>query len=255
MIGRMEAHILNISNFRWNNSAISVPARSADLFRDCIAFMATALFSSWSASAVSKEIYVFSDAKGRANWSTQAVDERASLAFSVESTISGPRSQAAAPRDRRLASKPSRVSPDLLTLIEEACREHGLDPDMVIALIQVESRFNTNAVSPKGARGLMQLMPATAKRYGITTISELHNPAQNLDAGMRHLKELLKLHKGNWALAIASYNAGEYAVARHGARIPRFQETMLYVPAVFAAAAKRKAEISSISDSNYSSAQ
>lgn len=126
---------------------------------------------------------------------------------------------------------------------------------MVFALIQVESRFNTYAVSPKGARGLMQLMPATAKRYGITTIRELHNPARNLDAGIRYLKELLKMHEGNWALAIASYNAGEYAVARHGARIPRFQETMLYVPAVFAEAAKRKAEVSFISGSNYLSAQ
>jgi soluble lytic murein transglycosylase-like protein len=82
----------------------------------------------------------------------------------------------------------------------------------------------------------MQLMPATAARYGVTDPGD---PAQNIDAGVRHLKDLLNVqHQGNVALALAAYNAGQGAVARHGGRIPPYRETMLYVPAVLAAAAR-----------------
>lgn len=80
----------------------------------------------------------------------------------------------------------------------------------------------------------MQLMPATAKRYGMKNVQELHAPAKNIDMGVRHLKELLNLHNGQVSLAIASYNAGQGAVSKYGQRIPQYRETMIYVPAVLA---------------------
>jgi len=97
------------------------------------------------------------------------------------------------------------------------------------AIAHVESRFNTNAVSPAGAAGIMQLMPATAKRYG--TLNR-HDPAQNIDGGARYFRDLLKLYSGNIALALAAYNSGEGSVERHAKRVPPFRETMLYVPEV-----------------------
>ena len=83
----------------------------------------------------------------------------------------------------------------------------------------------------------MQLMPATAAQYGVT---DPFNPAQNIEAGILHVKYLLALHHGNLALALAAYNAGEGAVARHSGRIPPFRETMLYVPAVLARLQKNR---------------
>lgn len=133
----------------------------------------------------------------------------------------------------------SEITPDgklqLKPLIEHYARLHQVQPELVAAVVGVESGYNARAVSPKGALGAMQLMPATAARYGVTNPED---PAQNIDAGVRHLKDLLNEHQGNVALALAAYNAGPAAVARHGGRIPPYRETMLYVPAVLAAAAR-----------------
>lgn len=115
--------------------------------------------------------------------------------------------------------------------IEKLSSKHGVDPVLVKAIIDVESNGSSTAVSTKGASGAMQLMPATAAMYGVTDPTD---PAQNIDAGIRHLKRLLALYDGNVALSLAAYNAGEGAVARHAARIPPYRETMLYVPAVLA---------------------
>lgn len=116
-------------------------------------------------------------------------------------------------------------------LIEQLARKHSVDPALVKAVIDVESRGNTAAVSPRGATGAMQLLPSTAAMYGVT---ELTDPAQNIEAGILHLKYLLARHDNNLSLALAAYNAGEGAVAKHAARIPPYRETMLYVPAVLA---------------------
>lgn len=126
-------------------------------------------------------------------------------------------------------------------LIHAAAERHGLDTALVAAVIQVESARRTQAVSPKGARGLMQMMPATAARYGIHDARRLHDPATAIDAGVRHLKDLLRQHGGNTALALAAYNAGAGAVTRHGDRVPPYKETLLYVPAVMARAAATSA--------------
>lgn len=126
----------------------------------------------------------------------------------------------------------------LSALIDRLCLKHGMESSLVHAIIDIESGFNPRAVSPKGALGVMQLMPATAARFGVTDRAD---PAQNIEAGIRYLKRLLEMHQDNLALALAAYNAGEGAVARRGRRIPAYRETMLYVPAVLARLQARRA--------------
>jgi hypothetical protein len=113
-------------------------------------------------------------------------------------------------------------------LAEPIAREHGLDPDLVLAVIAVESAFDVNAVSPKNAQGLMQLIPATAKRF---QVEDPFNPAQNVRGGTSYLRWLSDRFAGNTALVLAGYNAGEGAVENHGG-IPPFTETQRYVQAV-----------------------
>lgn len=110
------------------------------------------------------------------------------------------------------------------TYIEQYAAKYGVDPVLVRAVIQVESDFNPQCVSHKGARGLMQLMPGTAKRYGVT---EVHDPEQNIQAGVRYLAFLLELF-GDVPRALAGYNAGEGAVMKYGG-IPPYRETSTYV--------------------------
>jgi soluble lytic murein transglycosylase-like protein len=114
---------------------------------------------------------------------------------------------------------------DIDRYIEEAAARHNVDPDLVRAVIKVESNFNPRAVSRKGAMGLMQLMPATARRYDV---SNPFDARQNVDAGVRHLKGLLENFRGNVPLTLAAYNAGEGAVERSGG-IPPYTETRNYV--------------------------
>jgi hypothetical protein len=119
---------------------------------------------------------------------------------------------------------------DLQRLAIEAARRHGLDPELVLAVVSVESGFRPQAVSPKGAQGLMQLMPATAASLGV---DDAFDPEQNLDGGVRHLGTLLTLYGGDLPRALAAYNAGESAVARHGG-IPPYRETRAYVKRILA---------------------
>lgn len=113
--------------------------------------------------------------------------------------------------------------------IDAAARRNNLDPALVHAVIQVESGYRSQAVSPKGAVGLMQLMPETAERFGVTLPSQ---PEANLAAGTRYLRTLLDLFDQRLDLALAAYNAGEGAVIRHRNQIPPYRETQDYVPAV-----------------------
>lgn len=114
-------------------------------------------------------------------------------------------------------------------LITEAAARHEIEPALIKAVIRAESNFDPRAVSRKGARGLMQLMPETARQYGLADAFE---PRANIEAGVRHLKMLLDRYAGDLRLALAAYNAGEQAVERYGRRVPPFPETQGYVRAV-----------------------
>jgi soluble lytic murein transglycosylase-like protein len=112
--------------------------------------------------------------------------------------------------------------------IQEAAKRHGVPPDLVVAIIEVESNFRDRASSPKGARGLMQLMPATAASLGLHDPFE---PSRNIDAGVRHLRRLMKQFDADLPLVLAAYNAGEGAVLEH-CGIPPYPETRAYVARV-----------------------
>jgi soluble lytic murein transglycosylase-like protein len=112
------------------------------------------------------------------------------------------------------------------TLVRFYGNKYGVDPYLIFCLMHQESRFTTNAISPKGARGLMQMMPGTAARYGVTNPNDV---AQSIMGGTHYLKDLLQMFNGRIDLALAGYNAGEYAVIKHGYTVPPYQETRNYV--------------------------
>ncbi len=114
---------------------------------------------------------------------------------------------------------------DIDSAIEEAAARHNVDPNLVRAVVKVESNFNPNAVSRKGAMGLMQLMPSTARQL---KVNNPFDPEQNVDAGVRHLKQLLESYGGDIKLTLAAYNAGAGAVARSSG-VPHYAETQNYV--------------------------
>lgn len=115
------------------------------------------------------------------------------------------------------------------TVVDEAAKATALPSALLHAVIQVESGYNTNAISPKGARGLMQLMPDTAKQFAV---KNPHDPRQNVMAGAQYLKALQQQFNGDIRLALAAYNAGPATVLRYGSRIPPIAETRQYVPKV-----------------------
>jgi soluble lytic murein transglycosylase-like protein len=114
-------------------------------------------------------------------------------------------------------------------VVAQAAGRFGIDAALLHAVISVESGYNPKAVSKRGAAGLMQLMPETAKRFGV---ADVFDPADNVRAGAQYLTYLLKLFDQDLALALAAYNAGEAAVIKYGKRIPPYRETAAYVPKV-----------------------
>lgn len=114
-------------------------------------------------------------------------------------------------------------------IIEDAAQTYAVDKAFLHAVITAESGYNPNAISPKGATGLMQLMPATARRYGVYN---LRDPQENIRGGAQYLRDLLRMFNNDKRLALAAYNAGENAVIKYGYTIPPFSETLNYVPKV-----------------------
>jgi len=115
--------------------------------------------------------------------------------------------------------------------VQEAARANNVEPALIHAVIAAESGYDLFARSSKGAVGLMQLMPETARRYRVTNRLD---PAQNIHGGTRYLRDLLRMFDNDLRLAVAAYNAGEQAVVKYGNRIPPYRETVEYVPRVMA---------------------
>jgi soluble lytic murein transglycosylase-like protein len=126
-----------------------------------------------------------------------------------------------------------------INLIHAAAEKHGVDEKLITHVIAVESNFNPRAASRKQALGLMQLLPTTAARY---SVSNIFDPAQNIDAGTHYLKDLLARYSGNLSLALAAYNAGPQMVTRYGG-IPPFPETQKYVQKITAILAQDKLQV------------
>jgi soluble lytic murein transglycosylase-like protein len=168
------------------------------------------------------DVYSFTDAGGIAHFSNVPIDSRYQLL--ITSATDG----AAAPTKEHAIDWLAR-SAQFDGMITGAAKAATVQAALVRAVIVVESGFNPRAVSKKGAIGLMQLLPATAKRYGVKNI---YDPEQNVRAGAHYLSDLLVRFDSNLELALAAYNAGEEAVERYGRHVPPFRETMSYVPSV-----------------------
>lgn len=124
-----------------------------------------------------------------------------------------------------VAETPAAAVPDVHALVLNAGTKHGIDPDFIASVVHAESGFNVKAVSPKGARGLMQLMPKTAQELGV---KDSFDPESNVDAGTKYLRALLDQYNGNVPKALAAYNAGANRVAQYNG-VPPYRETRAYV--------------------------
>jgi soluble lytic murein transglycosylase-like protein len=172
---------------------------------------------------VRADVFSFTDADGVAHFSNVPSDSRYRLLVATPSEL------VVARTDKGPAINWLARSAQYEGVIRGAAKDATIQAALVRAVIVVESGFNPRAVSKKGAIGLMQLQPATAKRYGVKNI---YDPEQNVRAGAHYLSDLLVRFDSNLELALAAYNAGEEAVERYGRHVPPFRETLAYVPSV-----------------------
>jgi soluble lytic murein transglycosylase-like protein len=173
-------------------------------------------------------IYAYAAEDGTVSLTNLPTDGRFTLLVGVPEQTSPNLGRA----DRKGKSNPAKADSRLAgyrMIVDEVSRTYGMESALLHAVISVESRYNPKAVSKKGAVGLMQLMPQTAKRYWV---SDAFDPRQNLDGGAQYLRDLLRMFNNDLHLALAAYNAGEQAVMKHGNRIPPYGETQRYVPLV-----------------------
>ncbi|TWO73213.1 lytic transglycosylase domain-containing protein [Caenimonas sedimenti] len=208
--------------------------------------VAAAFVLAVAAAPARAEVWGYVDARGVAHFASEKVDERYELFFRGGESFD----TAAGVKTARQVAVPT-APPKLIAFFEvspsfrqvkhhlrEASIAHGVDYELLQALIATESGFDPGAVSPKGAVGLMQIIPATAARYGVVgdarvpVEKKLTDPRINVRAGARYLADLIKMFPGQLELALAAYNAGEGAVQRAGNRIPNYPETQNYVKTV-----------------------
>lgn len=203
-------------------------------------------------TSVRADVWGYVDSQGVAHFSAEKLDERYQLFFRGGETFDTSRGvpgrgSAAAYAGYGVPGAPPKllaffdVSPNYKAvkhLLRDASVAQDIDYELLQALIATESGFNTHAVSPKGAVGLMQLMPPTAQRYGVrgdknsAIEKKLTDPKTNISAGSRYLRDLIDMFPGQLELAVAAYNAGEGAVQRAGNKIPNYPETKNYVKTV-----------------------
>ncbi|HEY0845835.1 MAG TPA: transglycosylase SLT domain-containing protein [Noviherbaspirillum sp.] len=195
-----------------------------------------------ASSAALADIYGYVDANGHAHFSTEKLDERyqlymrGSASFDTAKLAAPAAETADTPLAGFLTRHPGlkKVEP----ILQQAAEEFDVDPALLKAVMAAESAFNPHAVSPKGAIGLMQIMPATAERYGLQSDKKksieqkLTDPKTNIRLAARYLRDLHKMFPAQPELVIASYNAGEGAVQKYNNAIPPYQETRNYVKIV-----------------------
>lgn len=184
--------------------------------------MLAAVAGSFPAQA---DIYSYRDENGVLNYTNIRPNN---AHYKVRIAYKQPRRQYATPPKTvvyRDDIQPQTLPPQLQTIVNHVSQYYAVDKSLVQAVIHAESGFDANAVSPKGASGLMQLMPQTAQRYGVR---DIFDPEQNIIGGVRYLHDLLETFGHNMRLAVAAYNAGEQAVLRYGG-VPPFPETLRYV--------------------------
>ncbi len=168
--------------------------------------------------AADAQIYAWRDAAGNLVLSDKAKDPSARTYRITTAVATGAAFRTTTPLNGRAARYQG--------LIEEHAALHTISAELVRAVIQAESAFNPHARSPKGAMGLMQLMPATAAELGVL---DAYNPEENIRGGVKYLKQLLDSYEGNVELALAAYNAGPGAVKKYGGTVPPYRETQNYV--------------------------
>lgn len=169
-------------------------------------------------TTVFADVYKFIDKKGRTVYTDEPKSKNYQLLFRTnKKTLS----------TQKAGENKNRFTP----IINRISKKLKLDSYLIHALIRAESSYNPKAVSAKGAVGLMQLMPATAKRYGV---NDRRNPTENIEGGARYFRDLLAKFDSEVKLALAAYNAGENAVIRYGNKIPPYPETQNYVKKVMA---------------------
>lgn len=196
------------------------------------------------------DVWGYIDDKGVAHFAAERTDARYELffkggeSFDTDRGLAGKTTGPVSPSQAAANSKIQAyfdVSPNFKQVkhhLREASKTHNVDFELLQALIVAESGFDAHAVSPKGAVGLMQLMPATAQRFGVradkarTVEQKLTDPKTNISAGTKYLRALIQLFPGKLELAVAAYNAGEGAVQRAGNQIPNYKETQNYVKTV-----------------------
>ncbi|HSV54153.1 MAG TPA: lytic transglycosylase domain-containing protein [Burkholderiaceae bacterium] len=196
------------------------------------------------------DVWGYIDAKGVAHFATERLDDRYELFYRGGQSFDTSANPPVAEELPRAVAVPT-ARPKLLAFFEisphfkvvkhhmrDAARTHNIDYELLQALIATESGFDSTAVSPKGAVGLMQIMPGTAERYGVASDAKmpverkLTDPKVNIRTGTRYLSDLIKMFPGQLELALAAYNAGEGAVQRAGNKIPNYKETQAYVKTV-----------------------
>jgi len=181
-------------------------------------------------SQADAQIYAWRDAHGTLVLSDRPIDKPTEV-YTVDRAPSYVTTRPAQPSTAHAEYEP---------LIQEHAQSQSLRPELVRAVIQIESGFNPRAQSAKGAMGLMQLMPATARWLGV---NNPWDPSQNIRGGTKYLRQLLDQYDGNEQLALAAYNAGSGAVARYGGRIPPYRETRDYVRKVSSVAGQTEATL------------
>jgi soluble lytic murein transglycosylase-like protein len=211
---------------------------------DRLATLALAIATLALPAVARADLWAYVDDEGRSHVASHQVDSRYTLFFKGDTTLDVPRNPAEERADAvrsltgtRLYERATdeRATRRYARLIDEHAKTSGLDPALVKAVVAVESAFDASAVSPKGAIGLMQVIPDTGERYGLSgdarrsTAQKLLDPATNLRIGTRYLRDLLDRFANSVPLALAAYNAGEGRVADYANSVPPFTETRDFV--------------------------